>query len=147
MQFKRIMALVLSAIIISSTFTVKSYAEDISPFVEDDIVLEYENVLDASSTLSIVGQTAYCDSTCSGYSNVVRISATITLQKFWGLWLWNDVSGAEWTKSENGNYIGLSKTKSGLSTGTYRLKSVFTVTTSGGQTETITVFSPEKTVG
>ena len=146
LQIKRIVALVLSAIIISSTFTVQSYAEDLSPFVEGDIVLEYENVLDASSTLSILGQTAYCDSTCSSYSNVIQISASITLQKFWGLWVWNDVNGAQWTKSESGSCIGVSKTKSGLSNGTYRLKSVFTVTTSDGQTETSTIYSPEKTI-
>ena len=33
-----------------------------------------------------------------------------------------------------------------IASGTYRVKSVFTVTTTSGQTETVTVYSAEKTI-
>lgn len=40
----------------------------------------------------------------------------------------------------------MSNTKSGLDSGTYRLRTDFTVTSTSGSTETITVYSAEKTV-
>ena len=41
----------------------------------------------------------------------------------------------------------LSTTQSGLESGTYRLKSTFTLTSSSGSVETITIYSTEKKVG
>lgn len=74
----------------------------------------------------------------------MQVSVTQTLQKFWGLWTWKDVDDAEWTGNENGNYIGLYRSKGGLLNGTYRLKSAFTLVTANGKTETITIYSSEK---
>lgn len=144
MKFKKVVALVLSALAISSTFSVSSYAENLSPIIDEEIVLEYETARDLSNSLTISSSIAYCDSVCTGFNNVVQISVTQTLQKFWGLWIWNDIEGAEWSDSKSSNYISLFSTKGGLSSGTYRLKSVFTLTTSNGGTETITIYSSEK---
>ena len=47
----------------------------------------------------------------------------------------------------NTNTIRLSNSKSSLTSGTYRLKSVFTLTNSIGKTENITIYSSEKRVG
>ena len=130
MQIKRIMALVLSFLIISSVVTVNAYAEDLSPIVEGEDVSEYVNVQSISNTLTISSTTAYCDSICTGFSNVVRITAVQTIQKFWGLWIWDSVDGGCWTDSVNSASIGVSHNKSGLTSGTYRLKTDFSITTS-----------------
>lgn len=69
------------------------------------------------------------------------------IEKYSGwFWIWNSVDGASWTKTVNTNSISMSNSKSGLSSGTYRLKSVFTLTSSSGKTETITIYSTEKSI-
>lgn len=146
LQIKKIMALVLSAVIIGSCLSVASYAEDLSPIIVEEDISEYENVRSLSNSLTISSTTAYCDSVCTGFNNVVQITVTQTLQKFWGLWVWNDIDGASWQNTSMTNEIDISTSKSGLSSGTYRLKSVFTLWTQNGQTETITIYSSERTI-
>ena len=60
--------------------------------------------------------------------------------------MWDDVDGARWTKTVNIKTISVSNIKSELSSGTYRLKSIFTLTSLDGKSETITVYSEEKTI-
>ena len=57
-----------------------------------------------------------------------------------------NISGAEWTKTVNYSTTTLSSTKSGLDSGTYRVKSVFELTDQNGETETITLYSDEVTI-
>ncbi len=52
-----------------------------------------------------------------------------------------------WTKTVHSNMLTMSNTKSGLSGGKYRLRTVFTLTDKYGESETITVYSDEKNVG
>lgn len=115
------------------------YANSIAPL--------YETASDAISTLTISGKTAKCESKLIGHSDVKSCKVVQTLEKKWGLWIWNEVDGASWTKTVYSDTIRLSNTKSGLDSGTYRLKSVFTLKSSSGDTEKITVYSDEKTVG
>ena len=79
-------------------------------------------------------------------AGVTQITVEHTLEKHWGLWIWNEVDGASWTKTVYSDTIRLSNTKSGLDSGTYRLKSVFTLTNSSGKSETITIYSEEETI-
>lgn len=146
LQIKKIIALVFSAVIIGSCLSVVSYAEDLSPIIVDEEKMQYENVRSLCNSLTISSTTAYCDSICTGFNNVVQISVVQTLQKFWGLWIWDDVNGASWQDTSMTNEIDMSTSKSGLSSGTYRLKSVFTLRTQNGQTETITIYSSEETI-
>ena len=146
MQVKRIVALVLSVITLCAAMGVTVYASDEQTVIIEEIVSSYELADSLTNTLSITSSTANCCSYCTAYSNVVHVSVTQTLQKFWGLWIWEDVDGAEWSGNEDGNSIGLYRSKSGLLNGTYRLKSVFTLKTASGKTETITIYSEEKTV-
>lgn len=95
--------------------------------------------------LSIENGTAYCSSSTTG-SNAASITVTQTLQKYWGLWIWNDVKGASWSGRVDGGSICLSNTKSGLDSGTYRVKSVFKLIDKNGKTETITIYSTEERV-
>ena len=111
--------------------------------VDNGVAPCYEIATSASSTLSISGTTATCISRCNGVSTV-SITAVQTLQKQGLLWIWSAVDGAEWTETVSLGSIGMSNTKTNLSSGTYRLKSVFTLTNSSGETETITVYSTEE---
>lgn len=58
---------------------------------------------------------------------------------------WYPVNNASWITSTHSATINYSNSKSDLSSGTYRVKSVFTFTNSKGETETVTEYSSEKT--
>lgn len=106
----------------------------------------YEKAYNAWTELSINGTTADLASNVRGYSDVVEITAEQTLQKQGFLWIWSTYDGAEWTKTVYSNTLTMSNTKTGLSSGKYRLKTVFKLTDKQGKTETITVYSDEKSV-
>ena len=108
------------------------YANSIAPL--------YETASDAISTLTISGKTAKCESKLIGHSDVKSCKVVQTLEK-----IWNEVDGASWSHIISGSSGKVTNSKSGLESGTYRLKSVFTLTTLNGETETITVYSDEKT--
>ena len=76
---------------------------------------------------------------------MTKIVAEQTLQKQG--FLWTSYDGTEWTKTVYSNTLAMSNTKSSLSSGKYRLKTVFTLTDKDGKTEKITVYSDEKSVG
>ncbi|MGN0553140.1 MAG: hypothetical protein ACI4I1_07135 [Oscillospiraceae bacterium] len=146
MKLKRLTALLLTIACLSSTPNMTAFAENNETFVVNEgVAPAYEIAKNVSSELNISGATAYCTSTVRG-DNTASITVTQTLQKFWGLWIWNDVSGAEWTKTVNYSTTTLSSTKSGLDSGTYRVKSVFELTDQNGETETITIYSDEVTI-
>ncbi|MCM1299450.1 MAG: hypothetical protein NC203_10135 [Firmicutes bacterium] len=107
----------------------------------------YEKAREATSVLSISGTKATCESMLRGKSDVTKIVANQYLQKEGILWIWSTYDGAEWTKTVNSSSLSMTNTKSGLTDGKYRLKTVFILTDSQGETETITVYSDEKTVG
>lgn len=144
MQFKRIMSWVLSAICLCTIFSTSAFADN--SYVIGSVAPAYEYADNPTSELMISGQTAYCTSKTEG--NAVSITVEQTLEKYSGwFWIWDDVDDASWSKTVNGGSISLSNTKSGLDSGTYRLRSVLTLTNSSGKTETVTIYSDEKTVG
>ncbi len=141
MWFKRILASVLSAACLCSCFAVPAYAESAAGFsLVSGISPLYDIAKNVSSELNIVGTSAECISQADG-DDAVRITVEQTLQKHWGLWIWNDVDGAEWSKQVDYSSIYLFNSKSGLGSGTYRVKSVFTLTDKNGKSETITIYS------
>lgn len=109
--------------------------------------LYYETASAAISTLTISGTTAKCESKLIGHSDVKSCKVEQTLEKYWGLWIWNEVKGASWSDTISSVSGIVTNSKSGLESGTYRLKSVFSVITSSGETESITIYSDEKTIG
>ncbi len=145
MKFKKLIASLGVLICLGTNVGAAAYAETSAPFIDGGISLMYEIADDPRSVLSISDRTAYCTSSVEG-TNAVSISVTQTLQKHWGLWIWNDVKDAEWSKQVNDNSISLSNSKSGLESGTYRVKSVFTLTDKNGKSETIPIYSDEGVV-
>lgn len=146
MKLKKFLALALSAVMVCSAVNISVFAEDTSHIITDTAVPAYENAHEAYSSLTISSNKARCGSDCEGNSDVVKITAEQTLQKYWGLWIWNDVEDASWIKTVKGKSISMSNTKSELSSGTYRVATTFTLTNSSGKTETFTVYSDEKAV-
>lgn len=95
-----------------------------------------------TSVLTISGSTATCVSRAEGYSGTttkIVIDQTLQKKSFFGSW--NEV--ASWSETDTGYHGYASNTKSSLSGGTYRLKTVFTVY-AGSNSEEITVYSTEK---
>lgn len=128
------------------SFSVSTTAETNDSFITDEVSPAYEIGANPTSNLSVSGKTAYCTSVVGG-KKTVSITVEQTLEKYSGWFaIWNDVDGAYWSKTFNQITISFSNTKSGLASGTYRLKSVFTLTNSSGKTETITIYSQEKSV-
>lgn len=147
MRFKQIITLVLTVACLFTRFEMSVSAENVStyPLVSGASPL-YEVASNISSRLDIVGTAAECRSQADG-KGVIHITVEQTLQKYSGwFWIWNNVDGASWTRTENRGSICLVSTKSGLTSGTYRVKSVFTLTDKNGKTETITVYSSEQKV-
>lgn len=153
MWFKRICASVLAAVCVCTCFSVNATADtnantnnSTTYSLVGSVFPLYDIAKNVFSELYLVGTQAQCVSQASG-DNAVKITVEQTLQKYSGwFWIWDNVDGASWTKTENRSSISLTNTKSGLTSGTYRVKSVFTLTDKNGKTETITVYSGEKTV-
>ena len=86
--------------------------------------MRYAYTISVSSRLSISSQTATCISTGSK---------------------WYSVTDEPWSASANNYTLTVSNSKSSLSSGTYRLRTVFTVY-SGSDSETIEKISKEVTI-
>lgn len=145
MFFKKIFAVLISGLVLCTSLTVPAYAETTSSYVDKGIMPAYEIGSEVNSLLNISGNTAYCRSEAYNKDSV-SITVEQTLQKQGFLWLWYAVPDASWTTTVEGNSLYVSNTKDDLSGGKYRLKSVFTLTDKYGKTETITVYSSERSV-
>lgn len=96
------------------------------------------------STLTISGTTATCKSDATGYSGTTtKIVIAQTLQKKTSTGTWSKVKA--WSETDTGSNGSATNYAYSLSTGTYRLKSVFTVY-AGSKYETITKYSSRKTI-
>ena len=143
---KKGLAILLTAVCFSMSFSVPTIAETTDSFVTDEVSPAYEIAYNPTSSLNMSDKMAYCISKAKG-NNVVSITVEQTLEKYSGWFaIWNAVDGASWTETFDNNTIYVANTQSGLSSGTYRLKSIFTLKAANGKTETITVYSKEKTV-
>lgn len=146
MRKRKSFALILSAVMMMSCVSVSASAESETAVSDDGIAIVSDYSKKETSELSISLGKATCTSICKGESAVVNISVVQTLQKHRNFWTWDNVSGASWTSTSSSKTLDVTNFKSDLESGTYRLKSVFTLTTSDGDTETITKYSEEQKV-
>lgn len=143
MTAKKLLSAIIAATMIFS-FAVTASAEAAS--VQDyGISPYYMYATNTSSLLSVSGTTASCESKASGLPSVTKIVVVQTLERHWAFGLFFGVDGASWTKTVNSNSATAINKKYNLGSGTYRLKTEFTLY-SGTQSETITAYSPEKTI-
>ncbi len=135
-MFKKLVSVICVIVVSVMCFGIIASAENIAPFT---LYTDY-----ATSTLTISGTKATCVSKATGYSGeTTKIVMEQTLQKKTSSGGWSAV--ASWSETDTG-YIGsATNTKSSLSSGTYRLKTVFTVY-AGSDYEVLTKYSTEKTI-
>lgn len=100
----------------------------------------YELTNDPVCELWIDGTTAYCKTEINNGS-AVRITVQQTLEKQGFLWIWRQYDDTYWDKTTYTNKVTLISTKTGLSGGKYRLKSVYTLTNYKGHDEHFTIYS------
>lgn len=135
-MFKKMLSFVLTAVLTIVLLGSVVSAAEISPY--------YSYTSRCSSTLIISGTTATCNSAATGYDGeTTKIVVEQTLEKKTLIFFWSTVDS--WNTTVIGSIADITKTKSGLSDGTYRLKTVFTVY-AGSNYETITVYSSERKV-
>lgn len=104
----------------------------------------YSYTTTATSTLYISSNTAYCKSKARGKTTATKIEAVQYLEKKSGS-KWYVVTDGTWTDSVNDSLLIVSNNKSGLTSGTYRVRTVFTVY-SGSKSEKVTAISKEVTI-
>ncbi len=143
MHLKPIIGTVLSAALLCVTPVTQATAAAAEPY--SIVAPLYEIAENAWCDLIINSSTVNCRSLIDN-SNAVKITAEQYLQKQGFLWMWTTYDSAEWTKTVYTNSLAMSNTKTGLSSGKYRLKTIFTLTDKQGKAETITVYSDEKSV-
>lgn len=143
MWFKKFLSLLMAAICLCFGLSIAAYAEETDKYISDDIAPAYEIAQIPISLLFIDGTKAACESSTKG-EDCVKITVTHTLQKYTGwFWIWDNVENSTHSKTVNANSITLSTTHGGLKSGTYRLKSTFSLTDSSGEVETVTIYSSE----
>jgi len=79
-------------------------------------------------------------------SNIYSVKAIQTLEKHWAFGIFFAVDNANWEKTVYTDNLSMTNYKYSLESGTYRLKTIFTVTLNNGSCETITVYSSEETI-
>lgn len=138
-MLKKVIALLLTCVTIGST-AIPICAANLqyaSPY--------YLYTIDASSTLIISENTASCESYLTGYrGTTTKVAATQYLEKKSGM-TWKKVSGGTWSDTQNGSTFSLYNSKSNLESGTYHVRTVFTVY-SGTKSETVEKTSKEVTI-
>ncbi len=139
----------LLAIMLSGVMVLTPISDTDDSFIENNntIVVNDIGTSEKVSDLSISSKTAVCKSSCRrGAEPIKSITAVQTLEKNNGNGRYSSVKNAKWSKTVNTDFLSLRNSIDQLSVGTYRLKTVFTVYYKDGKSETITVYSTEKTV-
>lgn len=133
------LTIVALAVLTLLSINIVAYAEpNMDTPVDEVIIEEYQYTSRLNSDVSISNNTASCKSTVYGFSGLTtKVVITQTLQKKSGN-TWINVTS--WSKTFNTWFAIYGNTKSSLSSGTYRLKTVAKVY-SGNNYETITVYS------
>lgn len=106
-----------------TVFAVMSMLLGISVYA---VETRYAYTTSATSTLNILNGTAYCSSTAKGNSIVKQIDGIQYLEKKNGS-KWEVVSNGTWSDSAKSNFLPMNNSKDNLTSGTYRVRTVFTV--------------------
>ncbi len=136
-MLKKIISIMLCFVVIMSICTISASASDL-------ISVNYAYTRSCSSDIVVSNTTVTAKSTVMGYSGkTTKIVIKQTLQKKSSSGTWTTIGTSSNTVNSHINVY--SKKYTSLSSGKYRLKSVFSIY-SGNKSETITKYSSEKTV-
>ncbi len=140
---KRIISFALVLVILVSSFGGMFAASAALPEGEGTVQPMYKYINMTSVGLHIDGTTATCTSSIDCYSGTTKIKTTLTLQKKKNLFSWEDVES--WSQIVLAEETSFVKSRTGLASGSYRVKVVFLVY-QGTNTETVTDYSLTRTV-
>lgn len=140
MKCKRILAAIMAMGLVATSLTTAVSAADLSSVNIDIVEPAYVIANNPVSRVTISGTTATCYSSTRGNATTISITQTLQVKK---TTVWSNVKDATWTKTVNANSITMRNFQYNLTSGTYRLKSEYTLTAKDGTTETITVYSLE----
>ena len=140
MKCKRILAAIMAMGLVATSLTTAVSAADLSSGNIDIVEPAYVIANNPVSRVTISGTTATCYSSTRGNATTISITQTLQVKK---TTVWSNVKDATWIKTVNANSITMRNFKYDLDSGTYRLKSEYTLTAKDGTTETITVYSLE----
>lgn len=116
---KCLTVLLAAAMLSTSLFCVN--AADLETPIDEEIIEEYAYTLNVYSEISASSNTATCRSTVIGKSGVTKIVVSQKLQKkVDGTW----TNIKKWTKTVTSVSTTFTNTKSSLSSGTYRTRTV-----------------------
>lgn len=131
---KRLFSIIIVGIMFLTLGTT-AYAETM-PFALGSAVRE--------SILMISEDTATCTSKYNAVDDAVsEVIITQSLEKHCYLWV-RETVGGEWSTTSDRSSVSFTNKVSELDSGTYRVKTVFNVTGTKGETEEITLYSAEK---
>lgn len=142
---KKKIAAALTSIVVFLSLSGNVYAEnDQDTRIVESVQPRYAYTTSITSNLIISGTTATCTSSAWGKDEVTKIEATQYLEKKISKDKWDSID--HWSASVSGNTLdGMTNTKSDLSSGTYRLRTVFVVYV-GSMAEYPQKTSSEKTI-
>lgn len=142
---KKVVSLLLVVMIL--VFSVPAFAADANALAPQDPVIEpnYVGLMSVTSGLSITNGTATCKGSAKAKYTNYSLNLTMQLQKKNGS-TWSPVS--QWTGTGTGVLgVSLNKTKSGLTSGSYRVKvTVKVYNGSGSLVESPTIYSAIRTI-
>ena len=135
MKGKSILSCIIAfSMIVCSVQAITAFAEsEEEPATFETVPEEYQYAVSLSSAMVIDSGTANCYSVATGIGSVYMINATQYLEKRRALFFWDPVDS--WFQTTNGHDFFMYTPKSGLSSGTYRLRTVFTLFVQGGWEE------------
>lgn len=127
------------ATIIALSVTLFASAEPATPYDLTSASKHSSLSIDSNGTVTMMSNFETSD------RSVIQVDIEHSLEKHAYLWTWNNVGGkSSKTVFDCVNYLITYRT--GLESGTYRLKSVFTAYLDDGRSETVTVYSNELTI-
>ena len=134
---KKLLALLVSSIMVCGGGISVCAEPQLSTPVEGEFTEYYKYTSKIYNSMTISNKPASCKSTIMGFSDkTTKVVVTHTLEKKSGKW-WIDVTS--WSKTFNTYTAIYSTSKSSLSSGTYRLKTIAKVY-NGSDYETITIY-------
>lgn len=139
MKMKKAAAVLLVLVLAFSCVGVTAFADD------NAVPFAYEEY-GASSNLSANGYDIKMNASCMVYSDISELKIEITLEKFWGLFIWNNHTGPvtrDFYNTGKEKRCSLDDAVIGAESGTYRLKSVFNLTKTNGEKISFTIYSNE----
>ena len=127
------------AMIIAMSVTLFASAESANPYDIASSSKQSSLSIDSNGVVTLMSTYQSVD------TSIVQIDIEHSLEKHAYLWTWDNVGGkSSKTVFDFNNYLITYRT--GLESGTYRLKSVFTTYLDDGRSETITLYSNELTI-